>query len=80
MPNFIAVGQTPYEKSVTKFYTLHCFGAVVRYLYLLIPVWVVMHNKVLSIKLPNFVPFRQTVYDIVAAQFHLRQSASDYAT
>ena len=27
MPNFIALGQTMYEKSVTIFYTLQYFGA-----------------------------------------------------
>jgi len=29
MPNFIALGQTMYEKSVTIFYTLQYFGASV---------------------------------------------------
>ena len=80
MTNFIADAETPIRKSVTNFYTLHSFGAVGKPLQLSSPVWVVMYSKALSMKLPNVVPFRQTVYDIVAAKVHLPQSAFDYAT
>ena len=57
--NFIALGQTVYEKSVTNFcYTLYYFG---------VPegdllghsssIWVVMYSKVPSINFSNFTPF-----------------------
>jgi len=54
MLNFIALGQTVYENSVTIFYTLHYFGAPERDpLGQNSPIWVVMYSKVLSINLPN---------------------------
>jgi len=49
VPNFIALRQSVYEKSVTIFYTLHFFESS--------PIWVVMYSEARSINLPNFVDF-----------------------
>jgi len=50
VPNFIALGQTMYEKSVTKFfYTLQYFGALAGH--------GSKFTKALSIKMPNFADF-----------------------
>ena len=63
MPNFTAIGQAVYENSITNvFYTLHYFGTPGGPSGPKLPVWVVMYNKATSIKLPNFVPVRQSVY------------------
>ena len=57
VPNFIALGQTMYEKSVTIFYTLQYFGTSGGPLG---PKIIYLGGDVqqgISINLPNFVPF-----------------------
>ena len=59
VPNFIVLGHTVYEKSVTEnFYTRHYFGASGG------PLW----PKFTAISLPNFVTCWQPVYKISAAK------------
>jgi len=62
MPNFIALGQTMYEKSVTIFTPFSILEPQGDPLHQSSPIWMMTYSKSFSIKLPNFVPFRKSLY------------------
>jgi len=64
-PNFIALGQTMYEKSVTIFYTLQSFDAKGDPLGHSSPILALMYSNAPSINLLNFVPFRYLLPNFV---------------
>jgi len=79
MRNFMVLGQTMYEKSVTKLFshpsvfrhrsgTPQCQSS---------PIWVMTYSKTPSIKLPNFVRSWKPVYEISAAKVHLFHGRQD---
>jgi len=68
--NFIALDQTMYEKSITKFFSTS-FSILAPQgdpLCQSSPIWVMSYNKAPSIKLPNLVPFWKPLYAISAAK------------
>jgi len=81
IPNFIADGQTVYEKIVTNFFTPFTILASQRdSLGQSSPVWAVMHSKAASTKTLNFVPFWQPPYEISSAKVRRFRWQHDWQT
>jgi len=69
LPNFIALGQTMYEKSVTIFTTCSILAPQGDPLCRVSLVLALMYSNAHSINVPNFVPFWKFLCEIPAAQF-----------
>jgi len=69
VPNFVALGQTIYEKSVTNFFTpFSILASQRRTLGQSSLISALMYREAASINLPNFAPLWQPVYEISAAE------------